>query len=184
MTQSPGTRQSAYRRPRAWALVLAGLLGALVALGAGQAQAAVAPTDDPETSNMGRWSARDDAHIIATVVSAFQKNKRLQQFAKVLIWNFADFTGDPMDQDRLRTSVREALTTARPSQKFMLKGYATLQVDGRVECDVRRIDGRVLKTYTIWLKAMTTGKPSRQIWSSHTKMSRTVLLPESAIGSP
>lgn len=128
------------------------------------------------------WTEEDEDLIIDAYIKAFKTNSRLAANHRILVWHFADRSGEMIDTEHLRERLQQKLSTAYPYKLFMFRGSATVILEGQINMDIHEADGMIFKNYTIWLSAYTSDRPQKQIWSKTLKQTHSQVLPGYSVG--
>ena len=128
------------------------------------------------------WTKQDEDKIIKAYINALSKEPKLLWHGRIFIWDFIDKSGELIDTEHLKQRLMDELSKAFPQKRFFFKGYASLIIHGQIEMDMKEVDGSIHKNYTIWLKAINSDIPMKQVWSKKITFTHSYLIPEYRVG--
>ncbi len=137
--------------------------------------------DDPYIYNPS-WTRQDEDKIIKAYITALKREPKLLFHTRIFIWDFIDKSGELIDTEHLKRRLMDELSRAFPTKRFFFKGYGSLIIHGQIEMDMKEVDGSIHKNFTVWLKAINSDIPMKQVWSQKITFTHSYLIPEYRVG--
>ncbi len=137
--------------------------------------------DDPAYYSPS-WTEADEDLLIQTYITAIKTKPQLSSHYRIFIWNFIDKSGELINTEHFKQRLQAALTKAFPNKLFFFKGYGSLIIHGQIEMNLVEADGVIYKNYTVWLKAINSDIPMKQVWSKAVKFTHSQVIPGYSVG--
>ena len=164
-----------------WFLFVAALLLVPFPAFAQESSSTAFAVDDPSFYSPS-WTEQDEDLLIKSYIDVFRTNKHPVGHSRVFIWDFIDRTGELINTDHFKVRLQQALSKAFPQKVFIFRGYGSLILNGQIEMNVKQVDGMIYKDYTVWLKAIDSSNPWKQVWSKAITFTHSQMLPDYNVG--